>query len=381
MPRRLAIDFPKLCVLILAGSVVYNEYLAYWVCSLYWPSLPLPQGATVLLFLADPQIQGLSHEPAGPLGSIRRWDSDRYLHKGYSWAHANYNISASIFLGDLLDEGSETGDPATYSEYVERFNSIYPSYSEHNQRIYLPGDNDIGGEGWDKVTDKKIEMFVKHFGRSEPVYRVGEGVEIVPISRLTERGSFNLTLKTDKVSQSAVVLAVSHVPVLPLNGRFSERVMDLVRPAVVFSAHDHTGYLFTAERESRKPVGNIARFRRSSDPAPFTMQTKDSDTTLSSKVWEVVVPTCSYRMGVREMALGLAVVEPSGEVTYANLWLPSRFSLLFIYLACVCLVGGITILRKFIHLRRLCTKRTDMQAIYRARYQPLLGGATSRNQD
>lgn len=56
---------------------------------------------------------------------------------------------------------------------------------------------------------------------------------------------------------------------------------------------------------------------------------------------EIMVPTCSYRMGVREMALGLAVIDLGGpkwnatEALYANLWLPSRFALLFVYVAAI----------------------------------------------
>ena len=43
------------------------------------------------------------------------------------------------------------------------------------------------------------------------------------------------------------------------------------------------------------------------------------------QVWEVVVPTCSYRMGVQQMGLGVARLNKQGDVFYANLWLPSRW--------------------------------------------------------
>lgn len=377
MPRRLAIDFPKLSALILVGSIFLNEFLAYWLCSLSWPSFTVPEDGAVILFLADPQIQGLANEPGGMRGMVQRWDSDRFLHKGYSWAQAKYNVSAAVFLGDLVDEGSETRDQATYQDYVARFHSIYPQHSPSQQTIFIPGDNDIGGEGVDPVTLEKIQRFTRHFGPFQPVYKVGGNVEIVPVSRLTEQGHFNLSLKTAQISVGAVVVAVSHVPVLPPNGRYSERVLELVRPSVVFSAHDHRGYLFTADKETRKPVKELEKFSRSSDPSPFTLQTKDG-TKPSRRVWEVVVPTCSYRMGVPEMAFGLAVVDSSGSLTYSNLWLPSRFFQLKVYLACLCLVLLLAVVRKGLSLRRVCVSRAEMQAIYRARYQPLLGG---RSQD
>jgi len=51
----------------------------------------------------------------------------------------------------------------------------------------------------------------------------------------------------------------------------------------------------------------------------------------SDVLHEINVPTASYRMGMREMALGLAVIDlnqspesPPLILWYANLWLPSR---------------------------------------------------------
>ena len=110
------------------------------------------------------------------------------------------------------------------------------------------------------------------------------------------------------------------------------------------SITDHRGYLFTANRETRRQEREVERFDKRNLNVPFTLQTRTRDGTmdLSSLVWEVVVPTCSYRMGVQvriekvlcikkiftsdqEMGLGLMVVSKSGETFYANLWLPGRY--------------------------------------------------------
>lgn len=370
----MAIDFNKLCALILLGTVLYNEYLAYYLSYLAWPHVPDPgpEGAVILL-VADPQIQGRAHEPGGLQGAVQRWDSDRFLHKSYSWVMAGYSTSATVFLGDLVDEGSETTDRELYQEYAQRFHAIYPKYSEDQKMVFLPGDNDIGGEGSDLVTLDKIVMFNQHFGPTELVYSVSEKVDIVPVSRLTEQGQYNLTLKPDKLDRSKVVVAVSHVPVLPLNGRFAERVMDLVNPDLIFSAHDHHGYLFTANRQSRKLARDVEKFSSQVDNTPLALQTRDSDHQPSSLVWEVVVPTCSYRMGVKEIGLGLAVVGTDGEVTYTNLWLPSRFSLLYTYLASLVVVVVIVVVKKGVEIRRLVRRRKDTQGVVRAKYQPMLG--------
>ena len=83
------------------------------------------------------------------------------------------------------------------------------------------------------------------------MYPASNNIDIVPVSRLTEHGVYNLTLKPSQLYTTKIVLAVSHVPVLPLNGKFSERVMNLINPDMIFSAHDHMGYWFSADRDTR----------------------------------------------------------------------------------------------------------------------------------
>ena len=169
MARRMAINFTKLCGIILVCTTVYNEYISYYLCHVSWASLPASPDdrMTVILLVADPQIQGVQHEPGGLLGGIRRWDSDRFLHKSYKWATGAYRINTIVFLGDLIDEGSEADDEI-FAEYAARFHSIYPAWGQ--QMIYIPGDNDIGGEGVDPVTLSKIDRFEQHFGPSLSVY-------------------------------------------------------------------------------------------------------------------------------------------------------------------------------------------------------------------
>jgi len=362
----MAINYTKLCGLILLGTVVYNEYLSYYLSQLSWATLPSDPDLTVILLVADPQIQGVQHEPGGLLGGIQRWDSDRFLHKSYKWATGAFSINTIVFLGDLIDEGSEADDD-TFAQYVARFHSIYPAWD--HQMIYIPGDNDIGGEGVDPVTLRKIDRFEEHFGPSSSVYSASGWVDIVPVSRLSEHGNYNLTQKPAQLSTTKVVLAISHVPVLPLNGRFAEKVMNLVNPDMVISAHDHAGYLFTADRQSRKLYGDIQRFSKK-DNTPLEIQTRvtaDPEMgigTLTDMVWEVVVPTCSYRMGVSEMGLGLLAVNRQGEGVYANLWLPSRFSLLYTYAASVVVVVIIFLMGKVVEIKRLFRRRQDMQGAY-----------------
>lgn len=103
-----------------------------------------------MLIVADPQIQGFRDEPPGILGVITRWDSDQYLSRGFSWASRAVKQNLTIFLGDLIDEGYSASD-SDFELYVKRFKNIFPV--PESNALYLPGDNDIGGEGSERVTE------------------------------------------------------------------------------------------------------------------------------------------------------------------------------------------------------------------------------------
>ena len=209
---------------------------------------------------------------------------------------------------------------------------------------------------------------------------MSDNIDIVPVSRLTEHGVYNLTLKPGQLYTTKIVLAVSHVPVLPLNGKFSERVMNLINPDIIFSAHDHMGYKFTADRDSGHMQGDVTRFT-SRDHVPVELHTRttvqDEDVDLgvgklTGEVTEIVVPTTSYRMGVPHMGLGLTRVSSQGDVFYTNLWLPSRFSLLYTYAASVIVVAVIFIIGKLLDKRRLCRRQQEHSTDDMKMYEPLL---------
>jgi len=188
MPQKVSIDYNKLCIMVLLASVIYNEYLAYFSYFASWPKLPIKKlqmgnleeesakDILKILYVADPQIQGYLNE--GSTGPIKRWDIDRYLSKTFSWAMYAYEPQVVIFLGDLIDEGSEA-DKDDYLDYVKRFKNVYTikneerattSYDSKTQAIFVPGDNDIGGEGSDRVTKEKVERFQKYFFFKTSVY-------------------------------------------------------------------------------------------------------------------------------------------------------------------------------------------------------------------
>ena len=309
------------------------------------------------------QIQGKSDMGNWLLGIITRWDSDRYLSKTFSWAKYAYNPDVIVFLGDLMDEGSE-GTDEEFRGYVKRFHSIYDTKSI---KIYVPGDNDIGGEGLDLVTPKKISRFQQNFpGELNYFFQLKPDkvvlrqnlhepddktkfpiVEIIPANLLTFKSSEEswYGLNTELEPNVKLRMVVSHMPILPTGSspKFSKEVMKHLKPSVIFSAHDHRGLDFSLEKSQKIALGNVTIFTQKrnidDDHDSEAEQPKIILHQSDTRIHEIIVPTCSYRMGVKEMAFGLAKIsfdtENVGEVTYSNLWLPSRFPLLYVYLAAV----------------------------------------------
>ena len=65
---------------------------------------------------------------------------------------------------------------------------LYLMYLCWQGSIFIPGDNDIGGEGADRVTLKKISRFEQAFGEGKPTYSpcsfIGENMQGVYIKSL-----------------------------------------------------------------------------------------------------------------------------------------------------------------------------------------------------
>jgi len=235
----------------------------------------------------------------------------------------------------------------------------------------------VGGEGYDLVTLKKLDRYNKAFGSDKLIHNVCPWLDIVPVSRLTEHGTLNITSKLEHLSRKNTIAVISHLPVLPLDGTFAERVMTEINPDVIFSAHDHRGFLYTSARGSLKAEKELEMFSRRDDITPLKIITreppqKDGPVEMSETMSEIVVPTISYRMGVKEMGAGLAVFNKDGELVYHNLWLPSRFPLLFAYLASLVCVVILTVLDKCMDARKISRRRAELQSTYRQNYQPLL---------
>ncbi|XP_046391754.1 metallophosphoesterase 1 homolog [Ischnura elegans] len=359
---------PKLLVICFILVIIfYIEHVSYFTNAWNWPSIKCSSSQCLkLLLVADPQILGEKTESA-----IARWDCDRYLSKNFLLALNHVKPDIILFLGDLMDEGSRASADE-YSRYKERFFSIYRT-DGNVKMLFIPGDNDIGGE-MESVTSAKLERYRETFGEEKPV-NIGFA-EFIKVNRLIE--SFPHEKVNTPLSTNLSRILLSHLPILPASGGFVDRVITQLHPQLIFSAHDHKSFHFDADIDVRsgKIVGHYRVFPLGgSEVALKTAAAKKAQGKSVSSwmfylgdsiVHEIMVPTCSYRMGVPYMGFGAATLSPlvaegvevayedeydsvdgitrdSGKMVlhYSVLWLPSRLPQLTFYIvfACVSAVG------------------------------------------
>ena len=158
---------------------------------------------------------------------------------------------------------------------------------------------------------------------------------------------------------------------------FSRKVVEYLKPSLVFSAHDHKGmdFVLFQDEDGRKHRANLTKFTQKTD----NIQSRRNKlleyplhVTKKDELHEIVIPTTSYRMGVPEIAMALALIDlnqPNHKASfwYANLWLPGRFELLSIYIvALIC-----TIVLFVIGKVKQCRRR-GKHSIEKLRYSKLV---------
>lgn len=274
-----------------------------------------------LLLVADPQILGYS-EPW-----LARYDSDRNLRKSFHSALLTAQPDYVIFLGDLMDEGSNAND-RDFDSYFTRFMHIFRVPSNVIP-IYISGDNDIGGEGFEPVKRDKIERFKRHFGKHTSWSdRNVDFYNMNLISREIPPADSNYTARASPPPTSVVL---SHYEVLSsyLSGKL---LRQLHPPVVIFSAHNHE----SAEIFSR--LGNRLDSQLS---ALLNGRIYNMTAFEGARVYlEVQVPTCSYRMGTLTVGYGQAIFD-GNQLRYTPMFFMSRYYqflvyLLFLIVLCAC---------------------------------------------
>lgn len=310
--------------IILFLYISYLEYFTYVFHSKSWHKLSCPPNShcTSLLLVADPQILGEHDEP----NKITIWDSDRYLRRTFASALLHTKPDGVIFLGDLMDEGNRADD-FQFQRYVDRFFTIFPQDSLP-KTIFLPGDNDIGGENGDPILPSIVERFQYSFHKKSEL-RVGS-CKILKVNAVLEPTP--RVSKNEAFSDADIRIAVSHFPLLGMSTPFTHRMLKDYKPEVIFSAHSHLSRLKGASMSTPSTFFDVL------GPMPLNARNRsrgadyDDGWPHPSMVYEIEVPTCSYRMGVDNMGYGYALIdETRRELQYGVLWLPHRIFHLKLY--------------------------------------------------
>ncbi|XP_063237247.1 metallophosphoesterase 1 isoform X2 [Bacillus rossius redtenbacheri] len=327
----------KVMLAVLASAVLYTEVLSYWLQAwLWWPRLHC-EGARclVLLLVADPQLLGEQYEAPFPKGALTRWDCDRYLSRTFSSAVAHVRPDAVVFLGDLMDEGSIASDEE-FGRYLRRFHSVF-RVDPGVQLVFVPGDNDVGGED-EPLTLDKLRRFERAFPQPDVIQL--QFADVLKVNRL----SYSVP-KPEQYGVSLVAnrtrIVLTHLPLLFLPSAFVQQgtggvrqrecvptaqVSAQLRPQLIFSAHDHKSLHAAADAGSgEERVLEVLQPSAGRSPVyRFPLG--------RAALHEVMVPTCSYRMGVYRMGYGVAAIDADRQMlSYAVLWLPSRFAQLLVY--------------------------------------------------
>ncbi|XP_052261926.1 uncharacterized protein LOC127865904 isoform X2 [Dreissena polymorpha] len=286
----------KIFLAALLLVVFMNEYIVYKIQSYRWPTFP---------------------------------DIDRYLWKTFAHAFDYSQPDVIIFLGDLFDEGSKAF-PEEYKSTLDRFQSIFPQTS-YMKTIYIPGDNDIGGEDYDIPFQWKRDRYERTFGNVSDLIKFG----FVDYAKL-DIVSYQLSERKLKDAQDLQKKITSPITVMLNHNLMSVNVKHFVypitrrlRPKLIFSAHFHTAWLHSCTDCLRDDEysWDISKQELTYLDSYLTL-----DMTATNSMFEITVPTASYRMGTPNIGYGLAIISADKTVQFTVLWSPRRYTMLIAYL-------------------------------------------------
>lgn len=298
-------------------AAIYCEWFIYVVQPQYWTDLKCKEHdstCTKILFIADPQIQGEMAVPA-PLSYLLNWDSDRYLKSTFSVVMKHFKPDVLVYLGDLMDEGS-ISTMVQFHRYVKRLANIFDVDYQVLQ-VWTPGDNDIGGEN-EPIRHDKLAEFDKVFQQPSVIYY--RNITFFKVNAIIRE--YPQMTDPEDIHQKNFKIAVSHYPVT-LRQQFALKVSDSIHPNIFFCAHEHESKYVKQSKDLTHRTTTWFNTPRSTLSLSFD----------DEMMYEVYVPTCSYRMGTSYIGYGAAVLENNNQqMRYTVFWSSTRFPYLVLYL-------------------------------------------------
>ncbi|XP_018027756.1 uncharacterized protein C630.12 [Hyalella azteca] len=325
-------------LLVLAATIFYNEWLALKFEMQSWEAMAVGQHygkgvAARVLLVADPQMLSPLSEPYFPLSLLAIWDANRFMRRGFQAALSTAKPDVVVFLGDLLNDGSVASD-SEFNNMKNNFLADFAVPETVKLVIYLPGDNDVGGEAGDLLTVAKIARFQKAFPMPSSLHYMF--MEMVPVSPALGSSSPPIL----ETPPGVLRLLLSHSPLLP--STLNRKRLQAEKPTLIFSGHFHESFHFSGDK-SKFHASKFWPFNERGTVLNFTL--------FSDEVHEIIVPTCNYRMGKKSYGFGLAVLDSTGWLEYGVLWLPSRFWQLQLY---CCIMSLMFLLLLLPNILRLC---------------------------
>ncbi|CAA7401135.1 unnamed protein product [Spirodela intermedia] len=281
-----------------AGTLLYGEmftyWLPFWTCS--WPHGEFsssimgikqnPDDRLNVAVLADPQLMdrtSLGLPPESMVLEAAKFYTDLYMRRSFLSSILPFKPDIVLFLGDQFDGGPLLSDQE-WKESLNRFKHIF--YLKERGRdadiklYYLSGNHDIGYSGLHSHHPEVISRFEKDFGLRNYRFSV-QKVDFIVIDAQTldgpTKGNFtSLTwdfiknISKDPSPNSRVLL--THIPLHRPDGtpcgphrvspiinqrvshagpdqgityqnylteKTSEKLLELIKPMLVLSGHDH----------------------------------------------------------------------------------------------------------------------------------------------
>nr|CAI5825884.1 unnamed protein product [Callosobruchus analis] len=204
--------------------ILYTEYFSYILNTFNWHMLKCTDRLKCerILLVADPQIIGNKNEAMHFLTPFTIFDSDRYLQTTYQLALEFVKPDVVIFLGDLMDEGHIASDKE-FNNYVRRLFNVFLIHTKaamYVKHIWLPGDNDIGGEDT-IVTQEKVRRFERAF--TQPSIFRHHNITFFKINRLTNDIPV-YKKQREFYETSEIFVGLSHVPLMFKPSIFVDKV-------------------------------------------------------------------------------------------------------------------------------------------------------------
>ncbi|KAJ4951956.1 hypothetical protein NE237_028788 [Protea cynaroides] len=284
-----------------ALSLLYGEMVAFWLPSMWtcsWPQLRRASSSQMMgeeaylddfvkvAVITDPQLMdktSLGLAPKSLALEIAQFYTDLYMRRSYFASILPFKPDVILFLGDYFDGGPVLSDEE-WQESLSRFRHIFKLNHQRKTSdtpvYFLSGNHDVGYASLYSRSPEVMRRYESEFGARNYHFTVGE-IEFIAVDAQTLDGplhrnftftswNFVKNISTDARLNPKVLL--THIPLYRpdwtscgphrsspiinqrvshaaydkeiiyqnyLSEETSNHLLDLVKPVLVLSGHDH----------------------------------------------------------------------------------------------------------------------------------------------